>query len=198
MTESYNCRQKCCVLQSSENKTCRREPQLEYRRHLSFASPCFDPRDTPGNWLSPWFRDFIFRTRQLPSLTGKKEIAKLCHSPWIALGSTGCPRGRPTRKQMISALRQRRWGSRENYVVDVLCERPRINQSKFWTPTVLWLDGSWHDVWDSTGTVFSFLKPGLNVQPVLKFSPGWNFYPCNRDLLKEAFFLQGGLVFQPG
>ena len=133
-TESYNCRQKCCVLRSSENKTCRREPQLEYRRylctyhlHLRVLTPGTPrrvgfPRDSA-------FSDFVFRTRQLPSLTGKKEIAKLCHSPWIALGSTGCPRGRPTGKQMISALRQRRWGSRENYVVDVLCERPRINQS---------------------------------------------------------------------
>lgn len=53
--------------------------------------------------MSLWSSEVISRTKQLPAPAGKREILKLYHSPWVPLG---CQGGRPTRKQMLSALRQ--------------------------------------------------------------------------------------------
>ena len=99
-TESYNCRQKCCVLRSSENKTCRREPQLEYRRylctyhlHLRVLTP-----GTPRGIGYP--RDSAISFSELdnsPPSRGKRKYqncAILPGLPWVPRGVLGVdPRG---------------------------------------------------------------------------------------------------------
>lgn len=39
--------------------------------------------------MSPWSSEVISETKQLPSRTGKKEMAKLYHPPWLPASSLG-------------------------------------------------------------------------------------------------------------
>lgn len=39
--------------------------------------------------MSPWSSEVISETKQLPSHTGKKEMAKLYHPPWLPASSLG-------------------------------------------------------------------------------------------------------------
>lgn len=51
--------------------------------------------------MSPWSCEVVSKIQRIPFSAGQKEIPKLYHSPWV---SVGVPGGRPTGKQLISAL----------------------------------------------------------------------------------------------